>query len=66
MFPLQYNFVLFYIKVLQNELRALNVEGDSWTITNDKQFHQVYIVPHKFIISSPVTVLTLFTLLFIR
>ncbi|CAB4014001.1 Hypothetical predicted protein [Paramuricea clavata] len=28
-------------EVLQNELRSLNVQGDSWTITNDKQFHQV-------------------------
>ncbi|CAB4010924.1 Hypothetical predicted protein [Paramuricea clavata] len=28
-------------EVLQNELRSLNVQGDSWTVTNDKQFHQV-------------------------
>ncbi|CAB4009003.1 PREDICTED: uncharacterized protein LOC105336466 isoform X2, partial [Paramuricea clavata] len=28
-------------KVLQNELSSLNVEGDSWTVTNDKQFYQV-------------------------
>ena len=33
---------ILYIKVLENELRSLNVQGDSWTVTNDKTFYQVY------------------------
>ena len=33
---------ILYEKVLENELRSLDVQGDSWTVTNDKKFHQVY------------------------
>ena len=42
--------------VLQNELRSLNVQGDSWTVTNDKKFHQVYIA---LIISSGIATSTI-------
>ena len=41
-----YSFAVFilHIKVLENELRSLNVQGYSWTVTNDKKFYQVYKV----------------------
>ena len=37
-----YNVFHLLIKVLPKKLRELKVQGDSWTVTEDMQFHQVF------------------------
>ena len=34
--------------MLENQLRSLNVQGDSWAVTNDKKFYQVYDILSSF------------------
>ena len=46
-FPIDVVSVLIFVfilceKVLENELKSLNVLGDSWTVTNDKKFYLVF------------------------